>query len=199
MKIAIIGTGAVARALATLAHATDHDVRLGSRTPHGEKMDYRDAAEWCDVVVLAIPYDALATMLPGLREPLAGKLVIDPVNPINADWSPRSLGAENSAAEEIADLLPDARVVKAFNTVFADVMTASGLDRNGRPATTFVAGDDSDAVETAAALARDLGFGPVRAGPLNVARQLEALAHLNIAIAVGQGGGTGAAILYDRV
>jgi hypothetical protein len=118
--------------------------------------------------------------------------------PLFAQWSPLLLGQDNSAGEEIQRLLPGARVVKAFNTVFADVMTSDRLSRDGQRATTFIAGDDERADDEAAALARSVGFAAVKVGPLSASRYLEAMAHLNIGIAVGQKGGTNAAFLYHQ-
>ena len=132
-----------------------------------------------------------------LRGHLSGKVIVDATNPIAPDWSPIPLGEENSAAEEIARLVPEASVVKAFNTVFADIMTPEGLDRSGRPATLFVASDERAAGEAVASLGRSIGFAPVMVGPLRSSRHLEAMAHLNITIATG-GGGTNSAFLYDQ-
>ncbi|MEO1603425.1 MAG: NADP oxidoreductase, partial [Pseudomonadota bacterium] len=151
-----------------------------------------------EVIILAIPFFAAEDVLPTLAEQIADRIVIDATNPLNDDWSPRLLGQENSAAEEIARLLPDAKLVKAFNTIFADIMSESGFDRHGQKATLFIAGDDEVAVATVAGLASDMGLLPVRTGALTTARYLEAMAHLNIAIAVGQSGGTNAAFVYHR-
>ena len=195
MHITFLGRGPVATNLSALAKRVGHTTTLTGRdTDPG----FADAALKADMVVLAIPYRATPELLPTLRDALAGKIVVDATNPLNEDWSPMTLAGGMSAAETIADAIPQSRMVKAFNTVFADIMTPDGLDRNGTPATTFIAGEDPDARAFVVKLAKDLGFGPVQVGPLSVARHLEALAHLNIAIAVGQNGGTQAAILYDK-
>jgi 8-hydroxy-5-deazaflavin:NADPH oxidoreductase len=156
------------------------------------------AAAHGDIAVLAIPYSACAGLLPRHEAALAGKIVIDATNPLNENWSPLLLGQENSAGEEIARLLPKSKVVKAFNTVFADIMKPGKLARGTLAATAFICGDDEAANAEVAGLASSLGFAPVIAGPLKNARYLEGMAHLNIAIAVGQGGGTDAAFLYDQ-
>jgi hypothetical protein len=204
MKIAIIGAGNVGTRLGALFAAAGHQVAFGVRANPPVRPDIgagpiAEAAADADIVVLAVPFTACAGILPPLRDTLAGKIVIDATNPLNADWSPLPLGHENSAAEEIARFLPGARVVKAFNTVFADVMTPQLLRRGDRAITVFVAGDAAAACERVADLARSAGFAPVMAGPLKAARYLEAMAHLNIGIAVGEGGGTNAAFLYDQV
>lgn len=161
-------------------------------------MLFADAVSNADVVIVALPFAATAEVLPTLASALAGKMVVDATNPVQADWSPLPLGAENSAGEETARCLTKSKIVKAFNTVFADVMTPPRLDRRGRKITVFVAGDYADANNLIARLSGSIGFAPLVTGPLKNARYLEAMAHLNIAIAMG-GGGTNAAILYDQV
>jgi 8-hydroxy-5-deazaflavin:NADPH oxidoreductase len=200
MNIGIIGSGSVGSALRKLFEAAGHGVVMGSRSPARERatVSVVEAAGRADVVVLAIPFSAAADVLPAMAPALQGKVVIDPTNPLNPDWSPLLLGQANSAGEEIQRLLPGARVVKAFNTVFADVMTSDRLSRDGQRATTFIAGDDERADDEAAALARSAGFAAVKVGPLSASRYLEAMAHLNIGIAVGQKGGTNAAFLYHQ-
>jgi len=205
MKIGFIGGGNVGGNLASLLQAGGHDVTVGLRDMAEKRVDatYRaaqvaDAIQNAEVVFVALPYDALATTLPPLAKALSGKIVVDVSNPVNADWSPKLLGEENSAGEETQRLLPGSKVVKAFNTIFADNMRPERLDRQGQRITAFVASDDRESADAVAGLARDAGFAPVIVGPLKLARQLEAMAHLNIAVAVGQGGGTNAAFVYDQ-
>lgn len=204
MKIGILGGGNVGTALAGLFAHGGHETRVGVRDPARQPasgaatVTLEQAAVHGDVVLVAVPFTAATAVLQPLATHLESKILVDATNPLNADWSPLLLGQESSAAEEIARSVPLARVVKAFNTVFADVMRADRLDRSAGRVTTFVAGDDPDAVAVVSALARDAGFSPVEAGPLRVARYLEALAHLNIQLAVGCGGGTNAAFVYDR-
>ena len=195
IQIAFLGRGPVATNLAKLAEAAGHSVEVSGRTG---KPSFKAAADAADLIVLAIPYRVAHDLLPGLSDALNGKIFVDATNLLNEDWSPIVPDDGKSGAETIAALLPETHVVKAFNTVFADIMSADGLERDGKAATTFIAGNDEAAVAEVEALARRLGFDPVVAGPLYLARYLEGLAHLNIAIAVGQGGGTQAAILYDR-
>lgn len=191
MRIGIIGAGQLGSKLQSLLKAADHDVVAAARG------GAREASEHGEVVVLALPYAAVAEALPPLADTLAGKIVVDATNPVASDWSPLLLGQENSAGEEVARLLPRSRVVKSFNSIFADVMTPDRLVRHGQRATCFVAGDDPEACEIVANLAEAAGFAPVTAGPLRLARHLEAMAHLNIAVALG-GGGTNAAFMYDQ-
>lgn len=204
MKIGIIGGGKVGGALARLAMAAGHEVRVGVQGTGDDSGDglvrvsLAEAATSGEIVILAIPFAACAQALPPLASLLSGRIVVDATNPVAADWSPLALGEHNSGAQDIARLLPSSRVVKAFNTVFADIMTPQRLIRAGQLRTTaFVASDDDAASAQVAAFAESLGFAAQRVGGLANARHLEAMAHLNIAIALG-GGGTDACFLYDR-
>lgn len=199
MNIAILGAGNVGRNLHSLLTAGGLQVHICSRSPNSGELTFSEGISQADVVVLAVPYQALAELLPSLESQLQGKVVIDCTNPLNPDWSPLLLGQENSAGEEVARLLPMSKVVKAFNTVFADVMTTDRVRRGGLRATAFVAGDDAAAKRTVTELAILSGLDPLDVGPLHMSRYLEAMAHLNIQIAVGQGGGTNAAFLYHQV
>lgn len=192
MKIAFVGAGSVSRALAPLFEAAGHAVALG------ERADLPGILSGSELVVLAVPFAATRELLPGLAEALAGKVVVDATNPVNPDWSPMLLGQESSAGEEVAKFLPGSRVVKAFNTVFADVMRPERLVRGGHRVTCFVASDAEDAARIVAEVATDAGFAPRLVGPLKMARYLEAMAHLNIQIAAGMKGGTNAAFIYDQ-
>jgi predicted dinucleotide-binding enzyme len=198
MNIAILGTGNVGQRLHQLLSPHVASAQLCARKPQSGTPGFAQGAAHADVVLLAIPFTALADVLPGLQDALHGKVVVDCTNPLNADWSPLLLGQENSAGEETARLLPGARVVKAFNTIFADVMSPERQDRGGLRTTAFVAGDDADAKAAVLSLASVAGFAPMDVGPLSMARHLEAMAHLNIQIAVGQKGGTNAAFLYHQ-
>ncbi len=201
MKIGFIGAGNLARALGELLVAGGHSVaftgRGGEDRPARDVGPLADAAE-ADLVVLAVPFSAAREVLPGLSGLLAGKLVVDATNPVNPDWSPMLLGQESSAGEEVARALPGAQVVKAFNTVFADAMREDRLVRAGARVTCFVASDHADARACVAELARSAGFAPLEVGPLAMSRHLEAMAHLNIQIAVGMQGGTQGAFIYHR-
>lgn len=198
MNIAILGTGNVGQRLHDLLSPHVTSALLCARQPQADAPGFAQGATQADVVLLAIPFTALAEVLPGLQDALRGKVVVDCTNPLNADWSPLLLGEENSAGEETARLLPGARVVKAFNTIFADVMTHERQDRGGLRTTAFVAGDDAQAKAAVLSLTSAAGFAPVDVGPLTMARHLEAMAHLNIQIAVGQKGSTNAAFVYHQ-
>lgn len=201
MKIGIIGTGNVAQNLGNLFFENGFGVTFGSRNADEKLADktvesFGVTAKNADVVIFAIPYTAFKEVATELKDELGGKIVIDLTNPLNADWSPLNLGAENSAGEENAQHLPNSKVVKAFNTIFADVMKADKQSFNGEKLTVFVAGDDAEANQTVADLANKIGFSAMVVGGIKNARYLEAIAHLNIQIAVGMQGGTDAGLTY---
>ncbi len=205
MKIGIIGGGNLGRRLAALWSGAGYEVAVGVRgsdrlAPGAADrfVSVEGAVAHGEAIVLALPFSALGAALPALAATLAGKIVVDATNPVRDDWSPWPLGGQTSGAEEAARLLLSARVVKAFNTVFADVMTPERLVRGGLRVTAFIAGDDEGANGLVARLAADAGFAPLVVGALANARHLEAMAHLNIALAVGQKGGTDAAFVYHR-
>jgi predicted dinucleotide-binding enzyme len=108
---------------------------------------------------------------------VAGKVVIDVTNPLKPDMS--GLFTEGtSIAEELAQILTDAKVVKGFNTLFGSVQ--ANPQTHGTTVDALFATDDDKARDTFAALATSLGFRPVHVGPLAAARELEAMALLNI-------------------
>jgi 8-hydroxy-5-deazaflavin:NADPH oxidoreductase len=199
MKIAILGFGNVGKQFATLFSQAGHETIIGLRSAPTQEFPYpsttfKEAATVADIIAIAVPFIACTDVLPELAEVTKGKVVIDSTNPLNADWSPKLLGQENSASEEISRLLPDAHIVKAFNTIFADVMNRPVIE--GQAITAFIAGDNDDAKQQVITLARDIGYAPIDTGLLYTARYLESMAHLNIQVAVGQGGGTNAAFVY---
>ncbi|MBS0659841.1 MAG: NAD(P)-binding domain-containing protein [Verrucomicrobia bacterium] len=201
MNIGILGGGQVAQRLGKLCAAAGHTVRLGLRNGQENVQGLAagslpEAARFGEIVLVALPFEAAKSELTRCAVELAGKVVVDCTNPVGADWEPLPLGPENSAGEEIARLLPGAHVVKAFNTIFADVMTAERLQQ--RRITTFVCGDTAEARSKVIELAGQCGFAPVDAGAMSSARYTEAMAHLNIRLAVALGGGTGAAFVYHR-
>jgi NADPH-dependent F420 reductase len=208
MNISILGTGNMATGLAALFAKAGHTVTLGSRdadkaTTVAGKLGngivgaaLADAAGRADLVVLAVPYDAAADVIAAAGD-LSGKVLVDITNPMTADYAALTIGHTTSAAEEIQRLAPTAKVVKAFNTVFASVLQAGGKATD-RPVTVFVAGDDADARKAVSGLAAGAGFEPLETGGLVSARYLEPLAGLNIALAYGLGLGTDIAPTWQR-
>lgn len=204
MKIAFIGGGQISQSVASLAMAKGHRVSLGVRNRAGSPQSgmpyttFAEAVVGADLVFIAVPFDAVKAVMLPLADALIGKIVIDATNPVARDWSPILIGEEESGAEQVARMLPESLVAKAFNTIFADMLKPARLDRGGQPITLFVVSDNDAAVIRIMALGAQMGLAPVNAGPLKSARYLEAIAHLNIELAVRQGGGTNAAFIYSR-
>jgi 8-hydroxy-5-deazaflavin:NADPH oxidoreductase len=172
-KIAVIGKGNVGGALTRGLKRAGHELRtIGSAPP-----DVRSAGAWAEVVVLAVPYPAIDAVVVELGDSVRGKVVVDVTNALTANFE-LAVGFTTSGAEELQKKLPAARVVKAFNTVFAEHMDTGHL--NGTPLTALAAGEDVAAKATVLNLAREIGFDAVDAGPLTNARWLEALGYLNI-------------------
>ena len=200
MNISIFGTGNMASGLAVILAKAGNSVTLASRdvakarnvaAELGNNIaagSFADAADTADTIILAVPYEAAADVIAAAGG-LAGKIVIDITNPLTADFSGLTIGHSTSAAEEIQKTAPSAKVVKAFNTIFASVLQNGGKAA-GKPATVFVASDDAEARNSVAALATGAGFVVVEAGGLASARYLEPVAGLNIALGFGLGHGT---------
>jgi predicted dinucleotide-binding enzyme len=192
MTIAILGTGNMAQGLAKVLSAAGYPVSFGSRNPAkaaGVKaVTIAKAVAGADTVFLAVPYSAVAETLAAAGD-LSGKVVVDLTNPLTSDYTGLAIGHDTSAAEEIQKLAPGARVVKAFNTIFASIFAAGGKV-GGTPATVFIAGDDEAANARVAEMATGAGFAVQQSGGLKVARYLEPLAFLNISLGYGKGLGT---------
>ena len=140
------------------------------------------------VVIVATGYNDAVPALQSLGD-LAGKIVIDITNPLTADYMDLTIGHSTSAAEQIAAALPGALLVKAFNTVFAQVL-AEGPQLAGKQVPVFYASDSERAGQTARSLIESTGFTAIDAGPLKNARYLEPVGGLNIYFGYGAGHGT---------
>jgi 8-hydroxy-5-deazaflavin:NADPH oxidoreductase len=185
MEIAIIGAGNVGKALAgsftraghnvTIAaahpsHAADAARELGARAASTNA----EAIEGSDLVVLAVPESALEAIAADISDAASGKVVVD----VSNRPTPSATGAATSAAEELQARLPNSKVVKAFNTLFASRQTDPKI--GGLKADAFVAADDKAAKQTVLDAVESVGFRPVDAGSLAAARTLEGMAWLNI-------------------
>jgi predicted dinucleotide-binding enzyme len=188
-RLAVIGKGNVGGSLARGLGKVGHDVLAVGRDVGAG----REAIANADLVFLAVPYTALESVLDSLGEMLAEKAIVDVTNPLTPDRQ-LALGFSTSAAEELQKRLPRAKVVKAFNMVFAQRMD-SGEAKHQR-LSLFAAGDDESTKENVLSLAKDLGFDPIDAGPLRNARLLEPLAFLNIQLGRTLGLGTDAGFLF---
>lgn len=195
MNISFIGAGNVASNLGNLFANAGHSVKYGTQNPNDNQLSVIDAISLGEVICFAIPFSAMNEVLTANKENLKGKIVVDITNAINvADWSPVFLG-EDSGGEQTTRLLPESKVVKAFNTIFADVMKTDKQLFDGQKLTAFIASNDTEAATIIKKLADDAGFNGIIVGEIKNARHLEAIAHLNIAIAMG-GGGTDAGFTY---
>lgn len=197
MNIAIIGTGNVGTALGASLVRAGHSVTLtgqdaGKASAAAAQIGARTgsslagAVEAADVVVLAVPYASVEAVAAEIAPVIADRIVVDATNPLKADFSGLATQGGPSAAERIAALLPGARVVKAFNTLFASIQ--GNPDVHGQMVDALYAGDDADAKAVVASLIRAIGLRPVDAGSISGARELEALAWLNISLQLRTGG-----------
>lgn len=203
MKVTVIGAGNMGSAFVKQLVAAGHSVTVTARNldkaravaaanPGVVAVIADNAAANAEVVIVATAYGDAVEALRSVG-PLADKVVIDITNPLTADYMGLTLGHSTSAAEEIAVALPGIRLVKGFNTVFAQVL-AEGADFGaGNKVSVFLAADDAAAKATAKSLAESLGFATTDAGGLKNARYLEPLAGLNIYLGYGAGLGTGIA------
>ena len=200
MNVLVIGAGNMGSAFVKQLVAAGHQVSVTARnlekaqalaaTHSGVKaLVASNAAASAEVIVLATSYGDAVSALQSVGD-LHGKVVIDITNPLTADYMGLSIGHTTSAAEEIAKAVPGATVVKAFNTLFAQVLSAGAQFGNGHVLPVYFAGDDAAAKASVSTLIESLGFNAVDAGPLKNARYLEAVAGLNIYFGYGAGKGT---------
>ncbi len=195
MRIAIIGSGNVGGGLAAAATTAGHQVTLAAaHHEHAVKVAEQagataaatvaEAARSADVVVLAVPAGVAGDVLDELGDAVAGTVVVDATNPLNDTYSDLTT-VGTSVAEQLAAQAPQAKVVKAFNTVFAS--RHGNTSEGGQPLDGFYAGDDESAKATVAQLLTSLGYRPIDVGGLRMARSLEELALLNITLNVRNG------------
>jgi predicted dinucleotide-binding enzyme len=183
MKIAIIGKGNVGTALHNGLRKAGHETKFGHRDP---AEPVAEAAKWGEVIILAVPHENANNAREAIKQFADGKIVIDVMNAIGPNMN---LGIEctTSSAEETQKKIPKAKVVKAFNTVFAQNQSTGKV--LGEQLTAFIAGDDPKAKQTVAKLTKDIGFEPIDCGPLISARYLEAMAIMIINLAYSYGMG----------
>jgi len=187
MKIGIIGKGNMGTAIAAGLTRKGHEVKHGHRDP---KEPVADDAKRGEVIILAVPYENVPEVAKAIGSFADGKVLLDVTNAVRENLN-LMVGFSTSAAEELQRKLPKARVVKAFNTVFAANQNTGRVGKE--QLTLFVAGDDAKAKQTVMQLGRAIGFEPVDAGGLKSARYLEPMAILlmNLAFALGMGTGIG--------
>ncbi|HET9915375.1 MAG TPA: NAD(P)-binding domain-containing protein [Anaerolineales bacterium] len=210
MNVTIIGAGNMGRGIGTRAIAGGHSVtfvdanpEVAEKTAADVKASAKSAAQVSaaslgnaqlgDVVVLAVWYGTNIEIVKQLGAKLAGKVVVDIANPLNSTYDGLATAPDSSSAEEVAKAAaPGTKVVKAFNTTYAGTLLAGQVA--GQPLDVFIAGDDADAKSKVAQLAKDGGLRPIDTGPLNRARQIEAMQLLHIVIQGTLGTNWGSAI-----
>lgn len=183
MKIGIVGSGNVGSAIgATWVRAghevmfssldLEHDKALAARLGGGVRAGVpREAAAFGEVVMISVPYRALPPVGKELGDLLKGKIVIDTNNPfVTRDGETGKWALEKGAGLASKELLPGARIVRAFNAIAAARMGAAYQEpgRIGMP----IASDDAQAIEGASRLIRDVGYEPVLIGGLEMGKHL---------------------------
>ncbi|MGW3421991.1 NADPH-dependent F420 reductase [Streptomyces phaeochromogenes] len=195
MHVAIIGAGNVGSALSKAAAAAGHTVSVSATSPEKSAavaaetgaraaVNNVDAVTDADLVVLAVPGSAVTAVADELASAVRGKVVVDATNPLNATFTDLDID-ETAAAQTLQRHLPNTPVVKAFNTVFAGRL--GNPVEQGVPLHLFYAGDETGAKKAVAEFAASLGFDPIDAGGLRMARALEEMAFLNISLNASQG------------
>lgn len=192
MKVAIIGAGNVGKALAASAHKAGHKVTISSH--HAENAQEaakaigahaassnKEAVKDADLVIVAVPTDKVDEVLGALTSDLDRKVIVDVSNRFDMKDPAKTLDG-TSNAEQIQKRVPNAHVVKAFNYAFASRMADPEV--NGYKLDGFVAGDNEAAKKEVLEFARSIGFRPIDAGPLAMARALEGMAALNISLQI---------------
>lgn len=203
MKVGILGTGDVGKAIAKGLLALGHEVMIGARSATSEKAaavaaelgagastgTFADAARYGEAVVLATLGSVNEQVIGAAgADNLAGKLVLDTTNPLDYSkgFPPALLlPAEGSGAQQIQALAPEAKVVKAFNTVGNALMFRPELP-GGAPSM-FLCGNDEAAKEAAAKLVTDFGWEPVDVGTLAAAHWLEAMCMVWVSVGARSG------------
>ncbi|MGK9236111.1 NAD(P)-binding domain-containing protein [Inquilinus limosus] len=199
MKIGFIGAGEMTGVLGRRLVLLGHEVLIGSRSPDkarevaaavgaGRAGSYDDAAAFGEVVFVALHNNAVLPVLAGVAPGLlTGKILVDCNNPVDPPDFENRYGSAGSLAEDIARAVPTARVVKAFNTIYAELIERDMPLPGGAPINLFIAGDDPAAKSAIDAIGRQLGYTVVDAGGLRKARHLENLAAFEIDIVFGRG------------
>jgi predicted dinucleotide-binding enzyme len=207
MTVAIIGSGKMGAGFARLLVSRGFDVAVGNRTPEkavalareiGAKAkggSVRVAVSQAEIILLAVKYQDAAEALKAAGD-LTNKIVVDISNPITADFKGLTIGHSTSAAEEIQKLAVGAKVVKAFNTIFAELLPTES--RKGRKVQVFVASDDEKAKVKVSELVKALEFEPVDSGTLYNSRFLEPMGEMNILLGFFLGWGTSGAPEYRK-
>ncbi len=154
------------------------DIKAGA-SAEVESVNCNVDASWeADIIIVAVPYEAEKEVAEKIRHVANQKIVISIANPLNQSYDGLLTAPDTSAAEELEKLLPNSKVVKAFNTTFAADFATPVIA--GKQVDAFVVGNDDDSVQTVAELVKAVGFNPIIAGGLSVSRTLENMTLLMI-------------------
>jgi 8-hydroxy-5-deazaflavin:NADPH oxidoreductase len=204
MKIAFIGVGNVGAPLADRLQKLGHQVVMAARDPQSQTVQSAlsrnsnlivqspsIAIEAADVVFLATPFSAIESALTPLKLALSGKILVDCINPVGANLT-HALQSRNSSSEIIQQLVPEARVVKAFSIYGYENFENNDYPGYGdlKPAM-LMAGNDLTAKAEVADLCQQLGWEPIDTGNISMSLHLEHMALLWIKMARPQGIGAG--------
>ena len=158
-------------------------IRKQSPQSDVEGMSCPKEAGWeSDIIILAVPYGAEKEIAPKIREVANRKIVISISNPLNETFDGLLTSPGTSAAEELQKLLPNSRVVKAFNTTFAADFAKPVID--GKMVDAFIAGNDEEALQTVSEIVGTAGFNPLLSGDLAISRTLESMQLLLIQLGI---------------
>ena len=211
MKIGILGSGLMGGKLGTLFARAGHEVvfsyartkeklnRLARKAGRNARAGTpREAAQDADAILLAVHWSRISDVLSQAGD-LSGKVILTCSLPMSDDDTGLVVAHTSSGAEELAKMIPNSRVVAAFQTVPSEVLSGvyEARRKTARPNLVYC-GDDSRAKRVAAELIRDVGFDPVDAGPLRIARYTEPFALLVAELAYGSKGGPELAYRFER-
>jgi predicted dinucleotide-binding enzyme len=176
VRIGILGSGVVGRALARGYLRHGHEVRVGTRQAELDGLPVGSPAQVAaeaDLVVLSVQGAVAVELVSGLTAELGGKVLVDTTNPLDTSAGRPQLyvGTTDSLGEQVQRAVPGARVVKAYNTVGNALMVDPQLP--GGPPTMFIAGDDPAAKETVGDLLRETGWDVADLGGIEASRYLE--------------------------
>jgi hypothetical protein len=187
--ISIIGSGNMASAIGALALKGGNTVEIVGRDAakataltqalgNGATTGTWGAAPAGDIVILAVLFESAVPVVSEYGEALAGKVIVDITNPFNEDVTGLAIPDDTSIAKMVAEAAPaSTHVVKAFNTIFRDVLAAGG------PLDVFMAGDDEQAKTSVSAFIESLGLRPRDAGDLSMAHWVEGASLLGMGLA----------------
>ena len=177
MEITIFGKGNMGQAIGKNFTEAGNNVQY-----YGSKDTARQLG---DIVVMAVPYPALAVLAKQYQAELAGKIVVDITNPLNFEtWDELVVPADSSAAQQLQKLLPESKVLKAFNTDFAATLQSGKIGE--LPTAVLVAGDDEDAKAAFKSVLASSALRVLNAGKLKRAREMEATGFLQMTLAASE-------------